>query len=87
MKAIIGVGMVLALLVIVPSVELVMAAGDTPGEYLNRTEVIWSLFYRLMIIAFTVGIVVSGMIVWLVMRFRESNPKAKQTPYEKEGVW
>ena len=41
MKAIIGVGMVLALLVIVPSVGLVMAAGDTPGEYLNRTDVIW----------------------------------------------
>ena len=79
--------MVLALLVIVPSVGLVMAAGDTPGEYLNRTEVIWSLFYRLMIIAFTVGIVVSGMIVWVVMRFREANPKAKPTPYEKDGAW
>ena len=87
MKAIIGVGMVLALLVIVPSVGLVMAAGDTPGEYLNRVDVIWSLFYRLMIVAFTVGIVVSGMIVWLVMRFRESNPKAKPTPYEKDGTW
>ena len=87
MKVIIGVGMVLALLVIVPSVGLVMAAGDTPGEYLNRTDVIWSLFYRLMIIAFTVGIVVSGMIVWLVMRFRESNPKAKPTPYEASGEW
>ena len=44
-------------------------------------------FDRLMIIAFTVGIVVSGMIVWLVMRFRESNPKAKPTPYEKDGTW
>ena len=87
MKVIIGVGMVLALLVIVPSVGLVMAAGDTPGEYLNRTDVIWSLFYRLMIIAFTVGIVVSGMIVWLVMRFRESNPKAKPTSYEAAGSW
>ena len=87
MKVIIGVGMVLALLVIVPSVDLVMAAGDTPGEYLNRVDVIWSLFYRLMIIAFTVGIVVSGMIVWLVMRFRESNPKAEPTPYEKDGTW
>ena len=64
-----------------------MAAGDTPGEYLNRSEVIWGLFYRLMIVAFTVGTVVSGMIVWLVMRFRESNPKAKPTEYEAEGKW
>ena len=87
MKAIIGVGMVLALLVIIPSVGLVMAAGDTPGEYLNRVDVIWGLFYRLMIVAFTVGIVVSGMIVWLVMRFRESNPKAKPTSYEAAGSW
>ena len=79
--------MVLALLVIVPSVGLVMAAGDTPGEYLNRVDVIWSLFYRLMIIAFTVGIVVSGLIVWLVLRFRESNPKAKPTSYEAAGTW
>ncbi len=87
MKVIIGVGMVLALLVIVPSVGLVIAAGDTPGEYLNRVDVIWGLFYRLMIVAFTVGTVVSGMIVWLVMRFRESNPKAKPTEYEAEGKW
>ncbi len=87
MKAIIGVGMVLALLVIVPSVDLVMAAGDTPGEYLNRVDVIWGLFYRLMIVAFTVGTVVSGLIVWLVLRFRESNPKAKPTSYEASGSW
>jgi heme/copper-type cytochrome/quinol oxidase subunit 2 len=87
MKVIIGLSVVLALLILIPSVQYVMAAGDTPGEYLNRSEVIWSLFYRLMIVAFTVGTVVSGMIVWLVMRFRESNPKAKPTPYEAEGKW
>ena len=87
MKVIIGVGMVLAPLVIIPSVGLVMAAGDTPGEYLNRVDVIWGLFYRLMIVAFVVGTVVSGLIVWLVLRFRESNPKAKPTPYEASGSW
>ena len=40
-----------------------------------------------MIVAFTVGTVVSGLIVWLVLRFRESNPKAKPTPYEASGTW
>ena len=76
MKVIFSLGLVLGLLVILPSVRYVLAAGDEPGEYLDRRVEIWGLFYRLMIVAFTVGTVVSGLIVWLVLRFRESNPKA-----------
>ena len=91
MKAILGLflglGVILSLLIIIPSVQNVMAAGDEPGEYLDRRVEIWGLFYRLMIVAFTVGTVVSGMIVWLVLRFRESNPKATPTEYEAEGKW
>ena len=87
MKVIIGLGAVLALLVILPSADQVFAAGTTTGEYLDRTVVIWGLFYRLMIVAFTVGTVVSGLIVWLVLRFRESNPKATPTSYEASGSW
>tara|TARA_B100001750_G_scaffold236678_1_gene240863 strand:- start:196 stop:459 length:264 start_codon:yes stop_codon:yes gene_type:complete len=87
MKAIIGLGMVLGLLMILPAIQYALAAGDEPGEYLDRRVEIWGLFYRLMIVAFTVGTVVSGMIVWLVLRFRESNPKAKQTEYEEAGTW
>jgi heme/copper-type cytochrome/quinol oxidase subunit 2 len=87
MKVIIGLGAVLALLVILPSADQVFAAGTTTGEYLDRTVVIWGLFYRLMIVAFVVGTVVSGLIVWLVLRFRESNPKAKPTSYEASGSW
>ena len=87
MKAILGLGVILSLLIIIPAVQNVMAAGDEPGEYLDRRVEIWGLFYRLMIVAFTVGTVVSGMIVWLVLRFRESNPKAKQTEYEEAGTW
>ena len=87
MKVIIGIGLVLSLLVILPSVQYVLAAGDEPGEYLDRRLEIWGLFYRLMIVAFTVGTVVSGMIVWLVLRFRESNPKATPTEYEADGKW
>ena len=87
MKVIIGLGMVLGLLVILPAVEHAFAAGSEVGEYLDRKVAICGLFYRLMIIAFTVVTVVSGMIVWLVLRFRESNPKAKPTPYEASGDW
>ncbi|MDA0756984.1 MAG: heme transporter CcmC [Crenarchaeota archaeon] len=87
MKVIIGLCLTLALLVIIPSVQYVLAAGDTTGEYLDRRVIIWGLFYRLMIVAFTVGTVVSGLIVWLVLRFRESNPKAKPTSYEASGSW
>ena len=87
MKVIIGLGVVLALLVVIPSVQYVLAAGDSTGEYLDRRVAIWGLFYRLMIVAFTVGTVVSGLIVWLVLRFRESNPKAKPTSYEESGSW
>jgi|TARA_B100001750_G_scaffold183351_1_gene152098 heme/copper-type cytochrome/quinol oxidase subunit 2 len=87
MKAIIGIGLVLSLLVILPSVQYVLAAGDEPGEYLDRRVEIWGLFYRLMIVAFTIGTIVSGTIVWLVLRFRESNPKAKPTEYEADGKW
>ena len=86
MKAIIGLGMVLGLLMILPAIQYALAAGDEPGDYLDRRVEIWGLFYRLMIVAFTVGTVVSGMIVWLVLRFRESNPKAKQTEYEEAGT-
>ena len=87
MKSIFGLFLVLAILVIIPTAEYVFAAGDEPGEYLDRRVVIWNLFYRMMTVAFTVGAVVSGTIVWLCWRFRESNPKVTPTPYEKEGVW
>ena len=87
MKAIIGLGMVLGLLMILPAIQYALAAGDEPGEYLDRRVEIWGLFYRLMIVAFTVGTVVSVMIVWLVLRFRESNPKAKPPSYEGSGTW
>jgi len=36
----------------------------------------------MMTVAFTVGSVVSGTIIWQVWRFRESHPKARPTRYE-----
>ena len=82
MKSIVGLFLVLAVLIVVPAVDLVFAAGDEPGEYLYRRVVIWNLFFRMMTIAFVVGAVVSGTMIWQVWRFRESHPKAKPTPYE-----
>ncbi len=82
MKRIVGLFLVLAVLVVIPAIDLAFAAGDEPGEYLDRRVIIWNLFFRLMAVAFTVGAVVSGTLIWLVWRFRESNPKAKPTAYE-----
>ena len=78
----VGLFLVMAVLVIIPALESAFAAGDEPGEYLDRRVIIWNLFFRMMTVAFTVGAVVSGTIIWLVWRFRESHPKAKPTPYE-----
>lgn len=82
MKVMVGLFLVLAVIAVVPSLEYVFAAGDEPGEYLDRRVIIWNLFFRMMTVAFTVGAVVSGTIIWLVWRFRESHPKAKPTAYE-----
>ena len=87
MKGIPGLFLLLAVMVVVPVADYAFAAGDEPGEYVDRRVLIWNLFFRMMTVAFTVGAVVSGTIIWLILRFRESNPKAKPTQYEKEGVW
>lgn len=82
MMKIIIVFLVLTVLVATQSVQMAFAAGDTPGEYLDRRVIIWNLFFKMMTVAFTVGAVVSGTMVWQVWRFRESHPKAKPTEYE-----
>ncbi len=82
MERIVGLFLVLAVLVMIPAIDLAFAAGDEPGEYLDRRVIIWNLFFRMMTVAFTVGAVVAGTMVWLVWRFRESHPKAKPTAYE-----
>ena len=48
---------------------------DSSSQYIVRRVVIWDLFYRNMIVAFVVGAVVQGAIVYVVWRFRESNKK------------
>lgn len=87
MRSIIGLFIVLSVLIVIPAIDYAFAAGDEPGEYLDRRVLIWNLFFRLMVVAFTIGAVVSGTMVWLVWRFRESNPHAKPTAYEEKGEW
>jgi len=86
MRSKIGLLVVFTILVIVPTLDYVFAQ-EEPGEYLDRRVVIWNLFFRMMVVAFTIGAVVSGTMVWLIWRFRESNPNAKPTKYEETGDW
>ncbi|GFN41152.1 MAG: heme transporter CcmC [Marine Group I thaumarchaeote] len=86
MRSIIGLLFILGILVIIPSLEYAFAQ-DEPGKYLDRRILIWNLFFRMMVVAFTIGAVVSGTMIWLVWRFRETHPKATPTEYEKAGEW
>ena len=87
MGNLLGLFLVLAIIVIVPTIDHVLAQADEPGEYIDRRVLIWNLFFRMMTVAFTVGAVVSGTMIWLCWRFRESHPKAKPTAYEQAGDW
>ncbi len=86
MRNIIGLFTVLSILIILPSLQYALAAGDEPGEYMDRRVEIWNLFFRMMTVAFVIGAVVSGTLIWLVWRFRESHPKATPTKYEGTGA-
>ena len=55
-------------------IESAFAQESTERYIIHRIE-IWSLFYRLMVVAFVIGAVVMGSIAYVVWRFRESNPK------------
>ena len=50
-------------------------AQESAEDYVIRRVEIWGTFYRLMIIAFVVGAVVQGSIVYIIWRYRESNKK------------
>jgi len=86
MRNIIGLFTVLSILIILPSLQYALAEGDEPGEYMDRRVEIWNLFFRMMTVAFVIGAVVSGTLIWLVWRFRESHPKATPTKYEGTGA-
>jgi heme/copper-type cytochrome/quinol oxidase subunit 2 len=86
MGKIIALTSVLVVLAVLPTVSIAFGAEEA-HEFINRKVEIWNLFFKMMTIAFTVGAVVSGTLIWLVWRFRESHPKAKPTKYEAKGEW
>ncbi|HSB57742.1 MAG TPA: heme transporter CcmC [Nitrosopumilaceae archaeon] len=81
MKNIHYLGISLVLLFILPTIGVVF--GEETKEYVNRRVEIWNEFFRMTTAAFVVGAVVSGTLIWLVWRFRESHPKNK-TPTKWE---
>ena len=86
MRNIIGLFIALSILIILPSLQYALAQGDEPGQYMDRRVEIWNLFFRMMTVAFVIGAVVSGTLIWLVWRFRESHPNATPTKYEGTGA-
>lgn len=75
----------IASLVMISSVQYVLAA-EEPGQYVDRRSLIWNLFFKMMTVAFTIGAIVSGTLIWLCWRFRESNPKTKPTTHERSAI-
>jgi heme/copper-type cytochrome/quinol oxidase subunit 2 len=84
MSRIFHLSIIITTLFIIPTVSLAFAA-ETAGEYIDRKAEIWNLFFRMMTVAFVVGGVIAGTMVWQVWRFRESNPNSKPTEYEEKG--
>ncbi len=54
-----------------------LAQTQSAKQYINLRAEVWNEFFRMTTAAFTVGAIVSGTMIWLVWRFRESNPKNK----------
>jgi heme/copper-type cytochrome/quinol oxidase subunit 2 len=84
--------MIMLLLIPVVAVSLLgidsaFAQESTQNYIIHRIE-IWSLFYRLMVVAFVIGAVVMGSIAYVVWRFRESHPKNRGdiTPAKTGGA-
>lgn len=73
-----GISLRHAVLLIVPVVAFSIIqpafAQESGKVIINRVE-IWGLFYKGMVIAFTIGAVIMGVIAYVVFRFRESNPR------------
>ncbi|MGI0088442.1 MAG: heme transporter CcmC [Nitrosotalea sp.] len=81
MKTLIAISIItIVALALVPQIYFVhaqLAQQTSAKQYINLRAVVWNLFFRMTTAAFTVGAIVSGTIIWLCWRFRESNPKNK----------
>ena len=58
---------------------MITAVGNVYAEeeVINRHELAWGLFYKMMTAAFIVGAVVQGTLVYIIFRFRERKVKGK----------
>ena len=88
MKTLIAMSIiVLIALALVPQIHFAHAQlgqKEDAKNYINLRAEVWNEFFRMTTAAFTVGAIVSGTMIWLVWRFRESNPKNKApTRWEK----
>ena len=54
------------------------AFAQEAGQVVNRRVEIWGLFYRLMTAAFIVGAIVQGVMLFIVIRFRETKVKQQE---------
>jgi heme/copper-type cytochrome/quinol oxidase subunit 2 len=61
------------------------AFAQTTGQYVYSRIEIWSLFYRLMVIAFVIGAVIMGTMFYIVWRFRESHPRNRGIPPKQQA--
>ncbi|MDE1763696.1 MAG: hypothetical protein KGH88_05580 [Thaumarchaeota archaeon] len=79
MKTLIAVSIIaLVALALIPQIVHAQLAQQTSAkQYINLRAEVWNEFFRMTTAAFTVGAIVSGTMIWLVWRFRESNPKNK----------
>ncbi|TLX72557.1 MAG: heme transporter CcmC [Thaumarchaeota archaeon] len=78
----------LVALVLVPQIHFANAAligKVSEKQYVNIRAEVWNLFFRMTTAAFVVGAIVSGTMIWLCWRFRESHPKNK-TPTSWERL-
>ena len=62
------------------------AESFVPEEYIHRNSEVWGLFYELMVAAFSVGAVVSAIIVYVCWRYRESHPRLRFVEAEEEDT-
>ena len=80
---------VLALMSIFSLNFLIQAfAETTPEGYVIRQELVWGLFYEMMVAAFIVGAVVNGIVIYVIWRYRESHKRNRivEPPAEGTGV-
>jgi heme/copper-type cytochrome/quinol oxidase subunit 2 len=68
-----------AVILAISTVIMITAVGNVYAEEeaINRHELAWGLFYKMMTAAFIVGAVVQGTLVYIIFRFRERKVKGK----------